>query len=335
MELYIRQGLNEPPALAARTAGARISQIVWDPNPRLARIDLGKVSVYEWEDVTGRKWTAGLYWPANYAAHRRYPLVVQTHGFEKDRFSTSGMFPTAFAARALAASGMFVLQVPLCPYLQDPKSGPCEVAGYEAAVKGLSSERLINPEQVGIIGFSYTVYTVLEALTTSPLPLAAASITDGWNYGYWEYLTNVNSDEEMYSRVADSTVGARPFGSGLQVWLKRAPDFNMQTVHTPLLVNSLSRGSLLGSMWEPYALLRSLGKPVELMLFESDEHVLTNPAVRMASQGGSVDWFRFWLQGYEDSDPSKAKQYRRWERLCRMQKAENPGSRARCASGGR
>ena len=39
----------------------------------------------------------------------------------------------------------------------------------------------------------------------------------------------------------------------------------------------------------------------------------------MASQGGSVDWFRFWLQGYEDPDPAKAEQYKRWRGLRKMQ----------------
>jgi hypothetical protein len=42
---------------------------------------------------------------------------------------------------------------------------------------------------------------------------------------------------------------------------------------------------------------------------------LQKPQERLASQGGTVDWFRFWLQGYEDADPAKAEQYRRWREL--------------------
>jgi hypothetical protein len=72
-------------------------------------------------------------------------------------------------------------------------------------------------------------------------------------------------------------------------------------------------------MWEPYAGLHYLHKPVDLIMLNTDEHVLTNPAVRLASQGGSVDWFRFWLQGYEDPDPAKADQYMRWRALRKMQ----------------
>jgi hypothetical protein len=61
-----------------------------------------------------------------------------------------------------------------------------------------------------------------------------------------------------------------------------------------------------------YAPLRYLRKPVDLVLLPTNEHVLSNPRMRMASQGGTVDWFRFWLQDYEDRDPAKAEQYERW-----------------------
>ena len=40
-------------------------------------------------------------------------------------------------------------------------------------------------------------------------------------------------------------------------------------------------------------------------MLQTDEHVLTNPAVRMASQGRTVDWFRFWLMDEEDLSPPK------------------------------
>jgi hypothetical protein len=63
-------------------------------------------------------------------------------------------------------------------------------------------------------------------------------------------------------------------------------------------------------------------KPVDVVMLNSDEHTLTNPAVRMASQGGSVDWFRFWLKGEENSDPAKADQYKRWHDL-RVMYSEN------------
>jgi hypothetical protein len=55
-----------------------------------------------------------------------------------------------------------------------------------------------------------------------------------------------------------------------------------------------------------------------------EEHILQTPWDRLVSEGGNVDWFDFWLNGHEDSNPAKAQQYRRWEKLCDMQRMQNP-----------
>jgi len=53
-------------------------------------------------------------------------------------------------------------------------------------------------------------------------------------------------------------------------------------------------------------------------MLEDGLHVLQKPWERMISQEGSVDWFAFWLQGYEDPDPAKREQYARWHQLRRQ-----------------
>jgi len=63
-------------------------------------------------------------------------------------------------------------------------------------------------------------------------------------------------------------------------------------------------------------------------MLNTDEHFPSNPAVRMASQGGSVDWFRFWLQDYEDPDPAKAEQYARWHELRKLQEENDAKDKA-------
>lgn len=336
--VYIREGLNEPPVVMVRDPHTNISRAIWNPNPQLEKIALGEVTPYHWTDASGQAWTGGLYKPTNYAPGKRYPLVIQTHGFIANEFSGSGAYPTAFAARALAASGMLVLQVPLCPVLLKVDSGRCAVSAYGGAVRQLTSQGMIDPMRVGIIGFSYTVYDVLEALTANRVRFAAASVTDGNDGGYWQFVAGINMLGQVSFQDALSRMnGAKPFGAGLQLWLRHSPDFHMQDVHTPLLVNALGRGGdSLIFMWEPYALLHYLGKPVDLVVLNSNpyEHVLTEPAVRMASQGGTVDWFRFWLQGYESPNPIMPAEYRRWEMLCDMQIEENPGRPTWCVPRG-
>jgi dipeptidyl aminopeptidase/acylaminoacyl peptidase len=319
--LYIslKQWLNEPPRLIATYK--QKSRVIWDPNPQLKNVEMGQASVYRWKDGEGKEWNGGLYKPTNYMPGRRYPLVIQTHGFNESLFEPSGFVTTAFAARALAAAGIVVLQVRENCILRTPSEGPCAASGYESASNQLISEGLVDPEKIGIIGFSGTCYYVMEALTTRALHLKAASITDGTTTGYFEYLLMEGGVLVDDSNPLPTLIGAQPFGEGLQLWLKRSPEFNLSKVTAPLLIVGGSPPSLLG-MWEPYAGLRYLHKPVDLVMLNADEHVLTNPAMRMASQGGSVDWFRFWLQDYEDPDPTKASQYKRWRELRQMQ-AEN------------
>jgi dipeptidyl aminopeptidase/acylaminoacyl peptidase len=305
--------------LVATDSQSKATRVLWNPNPQLSEVALGKVSVFKWKDKAGQEEVGGLYLPPEYDPGQRYPLVIQNHGFSESDFAASGAFPTAFAAQELAAAGIVVLQVrgANCS-TATPEEAPCNVAGYEAAVGKLVADGLVDPDRLGIIGFSRTCYHVLEALTASTLHFKAASITDGVNVGYLQYLTGVDAGGNAFAHEFDAMIGARPFGDGLQQWLKRSPEFNITKITTPLQVVALDPSSVLG-MWEPYAALRYLGKPVDLIVLGDGTHILTNPGDRMASQGGTVDWFRFWLTGQEDADPAKKEQYARWRELRKLQ----------------
>jgi acetyl esterase/lipase len=63
---------------------------------------------------------------------------------------------------------------------------------------------------------------------------------------------------------------------------------------------------------EFYMALKRLGKPVEQYIYPGAPHVLDNPSQRIASMQRNLDWFRFWLQGYEDPAESKKEQYLQW-----------------------
>jgi hypothetical protein len=315
----IKQSLNDPPVLLATENGNEVSRVIWDPNPQLREVALGDVSVFRWKDRSGHDDVGGLYKPPDYVPGRRYPLVIQTHGFAEDRFIPDGGFPTAFAAQELATLGMLVLQVRGDACSNDitntPEEAPCAAANYEAAAKELVKAGIADPDKLGIIGFSRTCSYVLEELTAGTLHFKAAAITDGVNHGYLQYLMNVDSVANLFAKEADAIMGAPPFGEGLAQWLKRSPGFKMDKVETPLQVVALDNHVSLMGMWEPYAALRYLRKPVDLIVIPDSEHVITNPRERMISQGGTVDWFRFWLKGEEDPDPAKAEQYNRWRGL--------------------
>ena len=319
--LTVREGLNQRPTLWAEDVPTGTSKKLWDPNPQLQSVKLGETSVYHWTDQTGYERTGGLIKPVGYEPGRRYPLVIQTHGFDKGAFMTDGPYPTAMAARSLASVGIMVLQIPIdANHLDDYEEAAENVRGYEAAIDQLVSQGMVDPKRVGIIGFSRTCWYVESALINKPTRFAAATIADGVDFSYMQYI--LYGTEDPISRNESEVInGGAPFGHGLTRWTQRALSFHLENVQTPLRIEAIQSSSIL-TEWEIYSSLQMQGKPVDLIYIPDDDHILQKPLDRLASQQGNVDWFRFWLKGEEDSDSSKALQYERWRALRKLQDAD-------------
>ncbi len=312
------QDLNTPPTIEATDALTGQHVMLIDLNPQLRQFRLGHVEVIRWTTSYGDTFSGGLYLPPDYVAGHRYPLVVQPHGFPEHEFELDGLYRTAKAAQALAAHDIAVLEIDYTSPLHfgTSEEAPREIAATEGAIDTLDRRGLIDRTKVGVIGFSRGCWQV-EYMITHPdprFPLAAASITDGVDYGYVQRVTWGPAAAADFDAMNG---GGPPSGATLGQWIKTAPGFNVDKVHTPLWITALSPASVL-SEWEIYGGLLLLGKPVELTYIPDGSHPLVKPWELRTSQQGTVDWFTFWLTGEEDPDPAKAKQYTRWHRLRAM-----------------
>lgn len=315
--IKIKQDLNTPPALWAKAKDLNSAEKkIWDPNPQLSGLDLGDASEFHWKDASGYAWVGGLVKPPGYTPGKRYPLVIQTHGFQANEFMSDGAFTTSFAARPLAAAGIVVLQVPTRHDHQVTEAeAPDQVEGFRSAVERLTADGIVDAGKVGIIGFSRTCYYVETALVTHPELFVAATITDGVDESYMQYLL-FGAGQQLLAETAQ-IYGGPPFGAGLQRWIERAPGFHLDRVRAPLRIEAIKPASVL-SEWEIYASLLMQKKPVDFIYFPDGQHILQKPLERLASQQGNVDWYRFWLKGEEDSDPAKTEQYTRWRELRKL-----------------
>ena len=116
-----------------------------------------------------------------------------------------------------------------------------------------------------------------------------------------------------------------PWGGNFNSWHERAPGFNLDRLTAPFRLEAIGLASVLEE-WEPYAGPVLLHKPVGLFVLPQGAHVLVKPWERLASSQGNVDWFRFWLKGEEDPDPSKTAQYARWHDLRELQDQQAQGN---------
>jgi len=53
----------------------------------------------------------------------------------------------------------------------------------------------------------------------------------------------------------------------------------------------------------------------DLYVFPNEPHQKFQPRHKLAAYERNIDWFRYWLQGYEDPDPAKRDQYEHWRAM--------------------
>lgn len=309
----VRESLDQPPILVASSATGR-SRIILDPNPTLNVIERGTVDLYHWRDGNGAEWTGALVKPPKFKQGHRYPLVIQTHNLERAKFLTSGPSASGFAARALAARDIVVLQVD--EHVKDlgtPKEAKNGAAGYRAAISQLVKDGVVDSGKVGIIAWSHMGPYVLQGMIDQPSTYKAATIAEADFNSYPEYLKNIDyMGKEREQMFRDMGGGEKPFGKGLQKWLENSPGFQLDSVCSPIMFMEFSPAALIYG-WDDYAALRAQDKPVELAYVRNGAHVLAKPLQRLAIEGRSVDWYDYWLNGHKDHDPTKSAQYKRWD----------------------
>lgn len=313
--LSIYQGLNSPPELMAEDKMTGSKKIISDFNPQFRNLTFGTVEIINWKAPDGRDWRGGLVYPPNYKKGQKYPLVIQTHGFDPHKFLIDGPYGTAsaFAAQALANKNIMVLQMAEPSVSQSQDELITYRSGFESAIDYLAGLNLIDRHNVGLIGWSSTGVDVQHMLIHSDYPIKAATIADSYNFGMFGYINQFGARAPGMAHM-ETMIGNRvPWGKDLKKWVANNPTLHLDRIKTPLRYEQYETG--LSSWWENYAILKRQQKPVEYYVFNDAAHALIKPEHRKTSQQGTVDWFTFWLKGEEDPDPAKADQYQRWRKL--------------------
>ena len=104
---------------------------------------------------------------------------------------------------------------------------------------------------------------------------------------YW-----LNHDPESL-RLWDSMYGGPPYGATLKNWLDYSVSFNLDKIHTPLLMEVMGYGDLddtpgkipagLADAYEVFTGLNRLRRPVEMYYYPEDVHQPNHPSARLAT----------------------------------------------------
>jgi dipeptidyl aminopeptidase/acylaminoacyl peptidase len=299
---------NRPPRVEKIDLETGDRRLLFDPNAALAA-DVSAappVQLLRWRDASGQLFT-GQFYAARPTGDRPPPLFVAYYlcpGFLRSGYG--GEWPLAtFAEHGISALcinyGSFGFNA-----VERYDQG---LSAVKSAVDLLASSGKIDRTRVGMGELSYgTEITVWTAFSSDLL--AAASIT-GATLSRSMYLHGSLKGKEFKSRAHKVWQLGSPDETPEQ-WKRIGLEFNLNKIKAPVLMQVPEQEYvwLLDS-----AVPLMLDHKADLYVFPEAPHFKFQPKQLLAVNERNVDWFRFWLQDYEDSDPEKNGQYAVWREM--------------------
>jgi dienelactone hydrolase len=331
--LRVQERLNQPPDIVAvgpTGTTVRLTEL----NPQFSASRWGTMREYAWHDAKGRPWNGGLMVPADFDPGVRHALVIQPYGFSPTRFYRDGSnladgFTSGFPGRAFLRENILVLAFPINATSGGPTDDPGKrvafADGVRAAIEALVSEGWVDRERVGILGWSATGERVLNLVTFSDAPIAAATLLDGDSNTLYSMAITYAVRDGIQAQKERANEGG-PYGESRERWIRNDPSLHTDCIRAALRIESY--GPEVHNNWDIYALLRRQYRPVEMIMVPGGAHALSRPSERMMSLQGNVDWFRFWLKGEKRSElvipdetaASLASQYARWDQMASLKR---------------
>jgi len=296
---------DRPPRLEKIDLATGGRQVLFDPNAALA-LDMAKTTpsrLLRWTDAKGQEFT-GQFFPARRTGDGPPPLFVNYYdcrGFLRGGLGDEWPFAS------LAENGISALCINQAPYRLDAiERYGLGLSAVQSVVDLLASKGEIDRTRVGMGGLSFGTEATLWTVMKSDL-LAAASVTSvGMSRNY--YLFASMRGAAFFKSLKDYwQLGAQD--ETPERWRLLSPAANLDAIKAPILMQMPEQEYVIAL---DYAIPLIRDHRADLYVFPNEPHQKFQPRHKLAAYERNVDWFRFWLQGHEDPDPSKREEYKRW-----------------------
>nr|WP_247711914.1 Atxe2 family lasso peptide isopeptidase [Qipengyuania qiaonensis] len=320
--LCARESATEPRRIVAIEMTTGADRLVFDPNPAFADMRFGSIERLQFRNTAGVESFADLVLPPDHRPGDRHPMVIvqyRSRGFL--RGGTGDEVPIfALAARGFAvlsfdrpdflpAAYRATTDVELATLAGDQWADRRQVqSSLEIAINRAIATGAVDPDRIGITGFSDGGATAQFAIVNSTLFKAAAlgsCCEDMYSYAlsagprFTQYLREVGYDplalEDRHS------------------WTPMSLIANRDGIETPILIQAAD--SEYEGALDVVEVYNNERKPIEMVVFPDETHIKWQPAHRLAMYERVVEWFEFWLAGRMNCAPSREDQYQRWQTM--------------------
>jgi dipeptidyl aminopeptidase/acylaminoacyl peptidase len=256
---------NRPADVYAADAMGKSVRRLTDANPQLRGRRFGKTQLVDYLDADGQKRYAVVYYPADYAAGRRYPTVFNVYEeYFDDTFDAT--------TNVLTANGYVVVRPSVGFDIGYP--GEAWLKGVTAAANKLIDMGVADSARLGVHGTSYGGYATNILVTQTRRFKAAINIsgkvdaisfyTDSPRLG----VRNVHAAEKSQDRLG-ATLWQQP-----QKYVQHSAVMFADRIQTPLLLMTGGEDHNVPAKnsSEMFYALRRLGKEVEWVNYVNGGH---------------------------------------------------------------
>ena len=238
-----------------------------------------KTEIVRWTGANSEEVEGILYYPDNYQAGKKYPVITAIHGgptgSDKDLWSESWAYPiNLFTQR-----GAFVLRpnyhgsnnygLKWVESICCGKYYDLETPDINAGVDALVAKGLVDAEKVATMGWSNGSILSTSLITTYPARYKVASVGAGdveWISDWGNVIFGDSFDSYYF--------GKSPMEDP-ELYIKKSPFFKMEKVQAPVLIfhGTADTNVPPAQSWSYFRVLQYYGKvPVKFVVFPGEPH---------------------------------------------------------------
>src|SRR5258708_7172076 len=257
-----------------------------------------KTEVIRWKGSNGEEVEGILYYPTNYEAGKKYPLITAIHGGPSGHDADAWEDSWAYPNNLLTQRGAFLLKpnyhgsnnygLKWVESICCGKYYDLETPDINAGVDDLIAKGLVDPDKVATMGWSNGSILSISLITTFPERYRVASV----GAGDVEWISDWGN--VMFGDSFDSYYFGKSPMEDPELYIRKSPFFKMDKVKAPVLIfhGSADTNVPTAQSWSFFRALQYYDKvPVKFVLFPGEPHGPRKLTHQMRKVEDEVAWF--------------------------------------------